>query len=914
VIEGPAAGRPAGQPPRESAATPLAQDIAWLSTRLDEVASPAAMRQVDEVRAAARRMIDRGGPDPALAALQPDDIHAALKLLTIRFHLRNKAEQVHIARVNRRREQEATADSPRPESLAEAVGALARAGVSLQRLLETLGQLDIQPTLTAHPTESRRRSVMLKQAGIADSLAAAQDPSATPAERARARSAVRQTLALLIATDEVRARRLEVVDEVRNGITYLAGAIWDAVPALYRDLADAIEVHYHQTPPLPVVLRYRTWIGGDRDGNPNVTAELTRRALAEMRAAAIERHRETLEQLRRDLSLSDRRIPTAPELRESIERDEAERPLEPELRRHLQHEPLRVKIRHMQARLGESGYPAARFLDDLLVIQHALRAAGLAEVADRGPLADAVVRARTFGFHLAALDIRQHSRVHESAVAEMLRIAGVAPDYAGLDEVSRRRLLRDELASPRPLLARGAAVSPETRELLDTLEVIGEAIAQEPGAVGSYILSMVHDASDLLEVLVLLREAGLWTIDAGAVRSAVDVVPLFETVDDLAGAAEVMRTLFAEPAYAAQLAARGQFQEIMLGYSDSNKDGGYWASNWHLHGAQDRLARACREAGVAFRFFHGRGGTVARGGGRAHRAILASPAASRNGRIRFTEQGEVISFRYSMPAIARRHLEQILNAMILASAAPATGDVAGDDESRGDDLAALMDALADRSRTAYRALIDDPGFWPWFVERSPVLHIGALPIASRPVSRSQGAFRLEGLRAIPWVFAWTQMRYNAPGWYGMGTAFDEIVLRDQADQTNLERCRAAYRAGGAFRAFIDNAQQEMARARLPVARWYSDEGSAEFHARLADEFARAERAVLAVTGQGALLDNNRVIQQSIQERNPDTDAINAVQVELLRRFRAADEAERPALRALVLLSVNALAAAMQSTG
>jgi phosphoenolpyruvate carboxylase len=880
---------------------PLARDIAWLNARLDEVTSGAFRADLDRVRAVAQSMLDAGRVDPALADLDGVRIHAVLKTLTIRFHLRNKPEQVHIARVNRRREREATAERPRPESLAEAVGALADGGLPLEALLVTLDELDIRPTLTAHPTESRRRSVMQKQAHIADLLAVNDADDATPPDRAHAESAVRQTLALLLATDEVRAQRLEVIDEVRNGLHYLAGAIWDAVPALYRDLAGAIDANYGERPDLPVILRYRSWIGGDRDGNPNVTAELTRRTFAEMRAAAVERHAESLERLRVELSLSDRRAPIDPALVESIEHDEAERPLDPDLIRHLRHEPLRVKIRHMQARLGEPSYTAARFTSDLAILDAALRFAGLDEVASRGPLADAIVRARTFGFHLAALDIRQHSRVHENAVAEMLRLAGVERDYASLDEDSRVAVLRSELATARPLLARGVELRPATRELLDTLAVFADAAEREPESVGSYIISMAHGVSDLLEVLILLREVGLWTIAEGDAVCPIDVAPLFETVDDLERSAEVMRGLFKEPAYAAQLRARDDFQEIMLGYSDSNKDGGYWASTWRLQQAQDRLARLCRDAGVELRFFHGRGGTVARGGGRAHRAILASPAASRNGRIRFTEQGEVISFRYAMPALAHRHLEQIANAMLLATAEP------GDD---GDDgLAPIMDRLADRSRAFYRELIDDPAFWPWFVDRSPVLHIGELPIASRPVSRAGGKVQFDNLRAIPWVFAWTQMRYNAPGWCGVGGAFEEVVLNDEG---SLAGCRDAYAAGGAFRAFIDNAQQEMARARLAVARWYSEDGA--LHDRLAEEYARAERAVLAITGQDALLDNNPVIQQSIRERNPDTDAINALQVELLRRWREADGDTQKALRPLILLSVNALAAAMQSTG
>jgi phosphoenolpyruvate carboxylase len=883
---------------------PLARDIQWLSARLAEVESPGARAEVERASAAAAAMLESGALDPALAALDADAIHGALKLLTIRFHLRNKAEQVHIARVNRRRERDATPDSPRPESLDEAVGALARRGVSLDSLLGALAELDIRPTLTAHPTESRRRSVMQKQALVADLLAVHDDPGATPSEAARAESALRQTLALLLTTDEVRAQRLEVIDEVRNGVHYLAGAIWDAVPDLHRDLAGAIERHYAERPELPVFLRYRSWIGGDRDGNPNVTAALTRRAFDEMRAAAAERHAEALDRLHQDLSVSERRVPIDPRLLASIERDEAERPLDPDLVRHLRHEPFRVKLHHMRARLGARDCTCARFIADLEVLRDALRHAGLDEAASRGPLADALVRARTFGFHLAALDIRQHSRVHEGAVAEMLRLAGVEADYAALDEPARVALLRAELTTARPLLARRAEVSPATRELLDTLAVFAEAAEREPESVGSYVISMAHAVSDLLEVIVLLREAGLWTIDGDHATCNIDIAPLFETVDDLDAGAQVMRDAFNEPAYRAHLAARGNFQEIMLGYSDSNKDGGYWAANWRLHRAQDDLARCCRDAGVAFRFFHGRGGTVARGGGRAHRAILASPPASRNGRIRFTEQGEVISFRYAMPALARRHLEQIANAMILATTDAPAQPAPDDDEHR-----AMMEALAERSRAAYRELIDDPAFWPAFVDRSPVLHIGELPIASRPVLRSGGKVQFENLRAIPWVFAWTQMRYNAPGWYGVGSAFEAIVMPDAGA---LERCRDAYKRGGHFRAFIDNAQQEMARARLAVARWYTGEG--DLHARLASEFARAERAVLAITGQNALLDNNPVIQQSIRERNPDTDAINALQVELLRRWRTAPDAEKPALRRLILLSVNALAAAMQSTG
>lgn len=885
--------------------SPLHHDIAWLNDRLEEAQPPQMRERLGRVREAAERMLGSGGVEPGLVGLDSDQIHGALKILTSRFHLRNKAEQVHIARINRRREREAKVDSPRPESLDEAVARCAKAGVSLDGLMQTLGQIDIQPTLTAHPTESRRRSVLEKQRRIGDLLAMKNRDDLTPRERSGVEGEVRQTLSLLLATDEIRARRLDVIDEVRNGLHYLAGTIWDVVPELYRDLRAAIETYYGKAPELPIVLRYRTWIGGDRDGNPNVTAALTRRAIEEMRSTAVARYQDSLEQLRRELSVSDRRARIAPELIESIERDEESRTLGVEATRHIGHEPLRVKIRHMQARLAQPGYSAAAFVDDLLVLQRALEFAGLHEVALRGVLADLLIRARTFGFHMATLDIRQHSSAHEAAVAEMLAQAGVEASYSRLDEQQRVAILRRELATARPLLGHGAAVSKETREILDTLGVVAEFVRLEPATVGAYIVSMAHECSDLLEVLVLLREVGLWSISKGEVVCPIDVVPLFETVDDLSRSADVVRALFDEPAYATQLQARGRFQEIMLGYSDSSKDGGYWAANWRLFRAQDDLARVCAEAGVAVRLFHGRGGTVARGGGRAHRAILSAPRSSCNGRIRFTEQGEVISFRYTTREIARRHLEQIVNAVIGSTTRP-------DEAARDPDgMWPLMDQLAEASRAAYRRFIDDVKFWPWFVRQTPVLHIGELPIASRPLSRSTGEVRFDNLRAIPWVFAWTQARFNVPGWYGIGTAFESLVLKDAE---KLQACRAAYRSDGYFRAFIDNAQQEMARARLAVARWYSGgEGSAMYE-RIAQEFAASERTVLAITGQSALLDNNPVIQQSIRERNPDTDAINALQVMLLERWQKAGDAERAEVRSLILLSVNALAAAMQSTG
>lgn len=886
--------------------TELQRDIAWLYETLERVApTPPAEAAV---RGAAAAIVDEDNPlapgARPLRHLDGESIQSLLKHLTIRFHLRNKAEQIHIARVNRARE--AAADGARAESVREAVHALAGAAGSVDDVVRAIAALDIGPTLTAHPTETRRRAILQKQRRIGECLEQLDAPRRTRFEQSRNESRARQALALMLATDEIRAQRLTVLDEVRNGLFHIEEVIWHAVPLIHRDLADAVEEACARRPDLPAIVRYRSWIGGDRDGNPNVTTDITRATLEMLRDSARELWINSLHLLRRELSISDRRVEVSEELRNDLVREAAERPLPADVLRHLTHEPLRVKLLHMIERVrSDEAYTGSRLAADLELVRRALAHAGLAEVAERGAIADALVQARVFGLHLAALDIRQHSRAHTAAVAEMLRLAGACEDYAALDERSRLAVLHRELAVDRPLLSPRAELSPTTAELLSLFRLLAQTARTRPEALGSYIISMTHEKSHLLEVLVLMRETGLWRLTPEGPSSDLDITPLFETVDDLARSATLMRDLFDDPVYRRQLEARGMLQEIMLGYSDSNKDGGYWMANWRLHRAQGALARACREARVELRFFHGRGGTVARGGGRAHRAILAAPPESRSGRLRFTEQGEVITFRYAHTDLARRHLEQIVNAALLASA----GSAAEDREP--EELPPLMDELSQASMRAYRTLVDDPDFWPWFVASSPLLHIGALPIASRPASRS-GSLSFETLRAIPWVFSWTQMRYNVPGWFGLGAAFEEHVL---GDPSRLDLCRRAYRAGGFFASFIDNAQQEMARARLPVARAYSGADARRIHDAIAAEFDRARTAVLAVTGQRELLDNNPVIQDSIRQRNPETDLINALQVELLHRARdAASDQERLQVQALILLSVNGLAAAMQSTG
>ena len=931
---------------------PLAEHVQLLSGLLGDVVAEQA--GADTLAAIARlaagcqeaaRAEDDGRLDDAtaqrealsaeVAEMPMDRVLWALRSLTTLFHLVNKAEQLEIIRINRERARTATADVPRAESIADAVHTLHEHGLDAEAARGVFGTLAIEPTFTAHPTEARRRSILMHQQRVAEALETLRDARTTPAEGEEARAAIRREIALMLATDEVRAEKLAVPDEVRNGLFFLAKSVWDAVPRIHRDARAALRQYYGDADgigaPLPPFLRYRSWIGGDRDGNPNVTHDVTQWTLQQHRLDALRLYRRAVNELRVQLSVSERQV-AIPDALEASADEDARLVTLPEARvRQYKHEPFRLKLHYVLAKLdalvaheeGDESHPelfdrftGAAFAADLALLADALRSAGLESVADGGLLADLRTQADTFGFHLAALDLRQHSRVHEAAVADLLRAAGACADYAALSEEEKAELLTRELQNPRPLAGPNAPLDDATRELIATLEVAREALRREPKSIGAYIISMTSHLSDVLEPMLLAKETGLWRLveDDGErrVESPLDIVPLYETIADLEAAEARLDELFGHPVYKLHLAARGGEQEVMLGYSDSNKDGGYWMANWALHEAQGSIADAAHRAGVPVSLFHGRGGTVGRGGGRAGQAILAMPPDAHTGRIRFTEQGEVISFRYALTDIARRHLEQIVHAQTVSLVGEAGGEQVERTEHR---LEPLFQELAEKSMAAYRDLIDAPGFWPWYLAATPVAAIGDLPLASRPVSRSKGAgLDFDGLRAIPWVFAWTQTRYTVPGWYGLGTAL-------AAADDRLDALRRAYRTWPFFRAVIDNAQREMARARLPIAHAYAAladgvEGADDVDAVVRAEYDRTRRAILQITGEDELLATSPVIRRSIRMRNPFTDALNLLQIDLLKRRDARDtppESDDPLVRALYV-SINGIAAAMQSTG
>ncbi len=858
-----------------------------------------------------------------ISKMSVEEIRDLLRLTTIFFHLVNSLEQHEIIRINRDRAKNIDSKHPRPESITDALRYLKEKGMSFDEALKLFHQLDIQPTITAHPTEARRRSILYKQEEITSQIARIDDQSLTPNEQEALLQHILNEIALLIATDEVRSERLTVEDEVENGLYFFTSSIWKTVPRLYDDIRSAFSQQYGKTPDLPIVLRYRSWIGSDRDGNPNVTRDVTWNTIKEQRKVVLKTYLQDLRMIRRYLSVSQNFVDVPESFLKSLKKDEKEVPLSDTYKRHYKNEPFRRKITHIMRRLERmhdalSGsereviesatYRAKDFENDLTLTAEALKESGLQEVARFGEFNDLRIRVQTFGFHLAALDIRQHSGRHESAVTELLAAANVHESYSSLNEKEKVALLMQELRNPRPLAPVNAKLDASTEEIIEVFRLINSLLALDENSFGSYVISMTHGVSDMLEVVLLAKETGLWTFDNGKVKSKLDVVPLFETIEDLEKSASQMENILTNPIYKEQVKARNNFQEIMLGYSDSNKDGGYWMANWALQKAQLELGETLRRLKVDFRLFHGRGGSVGRGGGRSNRAILGLPSISNNGRIRFTEQGEIISFRYSLPEITRRHLEQIVNAVARVTAGEGQKPIV-----EGDETETIMDRIASVSMQAYRELIDDPEFWNWFRKITPVEHIGSLPIASRPVSRGgDKGLQFENLRAIPWVFGWTQVRYNVPGWFGFGTALEPIL---QEKPETLKLLQKWYKEWSFFGTVLDNAQREMARTHTLTSTMYSSRGDDRLNQKIMEDFTKSREVILKITGQNDILDSRKVIQNSIRFRNVFTYPLNLIQVELLNRWEnASGSSEETELKHALFLSINGVAAAMQSTG
>jgi phosphoenolpyruvate carboxylase len=877
---------------------------------------PETLALVDALRTSAmalRRGALPGGRDALeqqMAGLGSDALARVANAFTDLFHLVNAAEEQHRVRVLRARDR---GDAPLAGSIASACAELRRSGTTADEVRALLRRLLVMPVVTAHPTEARRRAVLdhLEEISrVLDDL----DDARTGARRAsELRARLAEAVTGLAATAKSRHRRPTPIDEVKAGLEIFERSLLEATPAVYRALEDALDAAWPgEGFDVGCFLRFGSWIGGDRDGNPFVTAEVTRAALERHRAVVLQRYREDVAGLWRALSVSEARVgvsegaaSAAEEVRRSIRGDRERHPGLP-VRPAPEQEPWREKLRIVAARLaaaerrGEWGYPDARaYVEDLRLLERTLDAAGLAALA-RGRLRDARRRAEVFGFHLASLDLRQHSAVHEQIVDELLRRGGV-DGYAAADEAARVALLTRALSQDDLAVRDRSALSPAAREALATLDTAGWA-RRDLGAAACerYVVSFTRAPSDLLEVLFLTRAAGL---APGELRP----VPLLEQLEDLENAGRfAAAALELAPI---RSALRGEL-EVMIGYSDSGKQVGYVASNVALHRAQVALAEVADAHGVTLTVFHGRGGAVGRGGGPAGRAIRAQPRAALRGRFRVTEQGETIAARYRRVEIARRELEQMVDAVLVRSApAGAAPPLAPDRRDVFEEALATGDAAA---RRAYEALVGDRDrLVRYALAATPIEQIAELRIASRPASRQPG-MRFEDLRAIPWVFSWTQSRHGIPGWFGLGAALEAIV-----EAHGLARAREMYGAWSFFRALVDNARLALVRADVEVAARYArlaDPDARPVFDLVRDEHARTVRLVGLVTGEG-LVEPWPTLLWSLRRRDPYTDVLSHAQIELLRRLRTLPEGpERERTREALFVTLNGIAAGLMSAG
>lgn len=919
----------------------LGRDVSFLGRVLGDVlreqGGDGLFGSVEGLRQACR-VLRHAPSDDAAAAVQHlvDDLSLeraaqVVRAFTMYFHLINMAEENHrLRRIEQRDDDRYPA--PRDESVGSAIQALHDAGAGASEVDDLLRRVRLRLVFTAHPTEARRMTLLQHLRRVARVVRALADAEHHPRRRERLTQQLYGEVTNLWQTNELRTRQQTVLDEVENGLYYFAASVFDTLAVLHRDLQDALERYY------PALrgnrydfLMFGSWIGGDRDGNPYCTPDITERTLRMHRALALRKYMERVDVLIEQLSPSRALVGVSGALLQSLAGDASEfgdrsqavvarSPNEPYrqkltyMRRRLEHAHQRNGVSwtgrdlNRDARPGDLGYARAeQFLHDLEIMARSLRENGGGRIADE-TLEDLMWQVQAFGFHMAKLDVRQHRNRHLETLDEIMAAAGLCESFSSLDEDGKQRAL-DEMMQRDRTAFHLDDLSLRASEILETFRTVGRLQAEMGHeCLDTYIVSFTRDVSDLLAVLALAWLTGL--IDPAIALSRLRIAPLFETESDLDRAPDVMRRLFAHPLYRGQLAAWEGQQEVMIGYSDSDKDAGYVSANWWLYRAQQNLMRVADECGVDMVFFHGRGGAIGRGGGPLPRAILGQPVGTMRGQIKVTEQGEVLFTRYANPAIARRHLEQVVNAVV-RSASPCLSPAV--DVERWEQVA---DRLSRRASRTYHDLVsDDPDFLQFFDEGTPLRSIMRLRMASRPARRRTESPSLEDLRAIPWVFAWTQSRYGLPGWYGLGSALMESIESGGEDEL-----RRMYREWPFFRWLLDAAQISLGKADLSIARLYAalvqDPAIRNRYSHVLDqEFETTISAVNRVIGQEKLLDSWTLLQRSITLRNPYVDPMSYLQVRAIREVRVEQDEERAELlRSLIDRSVTGIAAGLQNTG
>ena len=913
----------------------VAQESQALFEAEEQIRSLAKLRRSDDPFQAAA---GERGLTTAINALDTQTARVVASAFALYFDLVNSAEDNSRLGALRR---EALDKSPTPvhDSIEEAVAQIKTSGVSPLQMASLLARLQIELVLTAHPTESRRRTVLSKIQRISNILQELNQPERLPLELERNRQELLHQITILWLTDRARSTQPTPTDEVKTTLYFVGQVFWAALPEIYERLETALDRYYPGLRVEHAWFRLASWIGGDRDGNPNVTTEVTAETLHLHRGLAVENHRRTLQDLSRLLSLSNRRIPIPASLQTWLEN-------RPPFNAHAAHiqqrypaEPYRLILTLLAGDLAEASQDdmKARLLsqtshtarirkkdlsDPLLAITQSIP-----PTAVLGELKTALRQLEIFDLYGARLDFREDSARINSALAEILRALEISSDYESRDADSRRDLLLNLLTRPLPALSTYPGVSPNASETWAMFQLIRRTRAVYGAELlGPCIISMAHSTADVLAVLLMAK----WCECA----EGMEIVPLFETIQDLEAAPLVLSELFSLEVYRTHLATCSAGQMVMIGYSDSNKDGGFMMSNWALYHAQESVARICREQGVPLTLFHGRGGTAARGGGPVNRAILAQPGGSVDGRFRLTEQGEILSSRYSNIDLAMRNLEQIVNAVLLASAPTAASPstlaaVNGyaplhfklpSPQDLPNNWRESMNQMASAAEAAYRGLVyATPGFMEYWNAATPIQQIKNLHIGSRPASRKPGVEQVTQIRAIPWVFSWMQSRYNLPGWYGLGTGLESVRL---AQPEGLATLRGMYASWSFFRVLLESAELSLMKADMQIARLYSelvpDQSLAQpIFATILAEFQRTVHAVLAVKNQTRLMEDDPVIQRSVQLRNPYVDPLNYLQVDMLRRLRQQPDpnsAQAQAIHEVILLTINGIAAGLRNTG
>lgn len=916
-------------PVGREATEPMREDIRLLGTILGDTVreqnGPEVFDLVERARVESFR-VRRSEIDRAeLAALFSGiDVHQAIPVIRAFTHfalLANVAEDIH--RERRRAVHEAAGEPPQDSSLAATYLKLDAAGLDGNGVADALSGALVAPVITAHPTETRRRTVFDTQHRVTELMRLRLHGQTRTAEGRDIDIELRRHILTLWQTALVRLSRLKISDEIETGLRYYPAAFFEVIPQVNAEVRTALRARWPEVDLLEQpILRPGSWIGGDRDGNPNVDAGVVRLATGRAAHVAFAHYFTEMTALEEELSMSARLVTVSDEL--TALADACHEPARAD-------EPYRRALRVIHARLTATGreildeqpeheldlglepYRApGEFLADLDVVDASLRGNGSVVVAD-DRLARLREAVRVFGFHLCGLDMRQNSEVHEQVVAELLAWAGVHSDYASLPEPQRVELLAREISTRRPLTGEGAELSELARKELDIVRAAARAVSVFGAqAVPNYIISMCQSVSDLLEAAILLKEAGLLDVSGaahGAVYAPVGIVPLFETIEDLHQGAAVLEAALDLPVYRSIVTARGHQQEVMLGYSDSNKDGGYLAANWALYRAELDLVEAARTTGIRLRLFHGRGGTVGRGGGPSYDAILAQPPGAVKGSLRITEQGEVIAAKYAEPRIAHRNLETLVAATLESTLLDVEG--LGDE---AEPAYQVLDELAALAQRSYAELVHEtPGFVEYFKASTPVSEIGALNIGSRPSSRKPTT-SIADLRAIPWVLAWSQSRVMLPGWYGTGTAFERWIGEDEARVAVLQDL---YERWPFFRTVLSNMAQVLAKSDMGLAARYSElVDDTELRARVFDKIVAEHDRTIAmyklITGQDDLLADNPALARSVFNRFPYLEPLNHLQVELLRRYRAGDADEL--VQRGILLTMSGLATALRNSG